>query len=68
MHLRCSLYIADTNNNVIRKVSTSGIITTVAGNGLFDLTGDGGKATAASVNFPQDLVVGTDGRWAWWNR
>jgi len=43
-----NLFIADVNNNRIRKVSGNGIITTVAGNGNFDFTGDGGPATSAS--------------------
>ncbi len=64
MHLHCSLIIADTGNNVIREVSPSGIITTVAGNyssALF-YSGDGGPATAAGLNFPQGVVQGKDGR------
>lgn len=47
-----NLYIADTNNNKIRKVSTSGIISTVAGNGTASNIGDGGLATAAGLSSP----------------
>jgi sugar lactone lactonase YvrE len=53
-----NLYIADGLNNRIRKVSTSGIITTVAGTGTAGYSGDGGAATAADINQP--LGVATD--------
>jgi sugar lactone lactonase YvrE len=47
-----NLYVADTGNNRIRKVSTSGIITTVAGNGTEGYGGDGGAATSAQLSSP----------------
>ncbi|NDC43429.1 MAG: hypothetical protein EBZ77_18090, partial [Chitinophagia bacterium] len=53
-----NVYIADANNNVIRKVDTNGIITTVAGNTTGSFAGDGGQATAASLHTP--LGVGFD--------
>lgn len=53
-----NLYIADAANNRIRKVDTSGIVTTVAGNGMGDFSGDGGPALSASLNFP--IAVETD--------
>lgn len=56
-----SLYIADTYNWRIRKVNPSGIITTVAGNGVRGYSGDGGKATEASLRFPMGIDVGPDG-------
>jgi trimeric autotransporter adhesin len=47
------LYIADSNNSIVRRVSaTTGIISTVAGNGLPFLSGDGGPATAAGIDTP----------------
>ncbi len=47
-----NLYIADQINNRIRKVNTSGIITTVVGNGTQGFSGDNGPATAAEMNYP----------------
>ena len=44
-----NIYIADQNHNRIRKVNTSGIITTVAGNGNTQFAGDGGPASSATV-------------------
>jgi sugar lactone lactonase YvrE len=53
-----NIYIADCNNNAIRKVSKStGIITTVAGNGSKGFVGDGGPATDAELNGPSSLVI-----------
>jgi len=57
-----NLYIADTGNNRIRKVSTAGIITTVAGSAQKGSTGDGGPATAASLNEPQGVRVDSSGQ------
>jgi hypothetical protein len=52
-----NLYIDDRFNFRIRKVDTSGIITTVAGNGTQDSSGDGGPATSASFYEPQSVAV-----------
>jgi sugar lactone lactonase YvrE len=53
-----NLYIADTHNNRIRKVAAgSGIITTVAGNGSYGFSGDGGAATAAGLLLPQGVAL-----------
>ncbi len=51
-----NIFIADQSNRRVRKVDTSGIITTVAGNGEFASNGDGGPATDASVS-PDDVAV-----------
>jgi gliding motility-associated-like protein len=51
------LYVADFNNNRIRKIDASGIVTTVAGNGTGAYTGDGGPALAASLNAPTGVFV-----------
>jgi large repetitive protein len=57
-----NLYIADTNNNVIRKVNlATGSITTVAGTGAPGYTGDGSAATSATLNSPQGVEVDTAG-------
>jgi sugar lactone lactonase YvrE len=50
-----NIYVAD--QLVVRKVNTSGIITTVAGNGLTGFSGDGGLATAASLYAPTSIAV-----------
>jgi sugar lactone lactonase YvrE len=56
-----NLYIADEGNNRIRKVDTSGIITTVAGNGSGGYAGDGGAATSASLNYPTGVALDASG-------
>jgi len=55
-----NLYIADESNNRIRKV-TNGIITTVAGNGTYGNTGDGGLATSAELDYPRIITVDNAG-------
>jgi trimeric autotransporter adhesin len=52
-----NIYIADYGNNVIRKVNTSGVITTYAGTGTVGFTGDAGPATIARLNGPEGLAV-----------
>jgi sugar lactone lactonase YvrE len=56
-----NLYIADTYNQRIREVGTSGIITTVAGNGGAGYSGDGGAATNASLYYPRGVAVDASG-------
>ena len=56
-----NLYIADRNNHRIRKVDSNGIITTIAGNGSAGYIGDGGPATEAQLNLPEDMVFDNDG-------
>jgi uncharacterized protein (TIGR03437 family) len=56
-----NLFIADTNNNRVRKVSTDGTITTVVGNGTAGFSGDGGLATSAQLNSPIAVTVDEDG-------
>ena len=50
------LYFADNGNNAIRKIS-NGIITTVAGNGTYGFSGDGGPATSAELADPEGVAV-----------
>jgi trimeric autotransporter adhesin len=55
-----NIYISDTYNNRIRKVS-SGIITTVAGNGNKNYSGNNGPATSASLNTPYGVALDASG-------
>ena len=55
-----NLYIADTYNNRVRKVS-GGTITTVAGNGNQGFSGDGGPAVSAALSHPQAVAVDPTG-------
>jgi sugar lactone lactonase YvrE len=55
------LFIADSGNNRIRKVDTNGVITTVAGNGAWGYSGDGGAATNARLDTPYGVEVDASG-------
>ena len=71
-----NLFIADQINNLIRKVDTNGIITSVAGNRHRGFAGDGGKATNANLNLPNGVALDAVGNlylqtkttivFAWW--
>lgn len=52
-----NLYIADYGNNRIRKLAPNGIITTVAGNGRPDYSGDGGPALNATLDGPEQAEI-----------
>ncbi|MFI5196504.1 MAG: T9SS type A sorting domain-containing protein [Chitinophagales bacterium] len=54
-----NIYISDELNNRIRKVNSSGIITTIAGGGT--VLGDGGPATAALLNEPGGITMDSSG-------
>jgi sugar lactone lactonase YvrE len=58
-----NMFIADILNERIRKIDTNGIITTVAGNGVFAFAGDGGPATNASFQDPINVVFDAAGNW-----
>ena len=59
---RGNLYIADQNHNRIRKVdSETGIISTVAGNGMYGYSGDDGPANSASLKVPYSVAVDSSG-------
>jgi len=51
-----NVYISDTGNSRIRKVTTDGMIKTIAGNGTQNYTGDGGQATAATLYLPAGIA------------
>ncbi len=59
-----NVYIGDTNNNRIRKVTIStGIITTIAGNGgAGSYSGDNGPATSAALNKPAGVGIDSSGK------
>src|SRR5437762_2485230 len=57
-----NLFIADSGNCVLRKVATTGKISTVAGTGgACGFAGDGGAATAAQLNSPMDVALDSTG-------
>ncbi len=56
-----NLYISDFSANVIRKVNTSGIISTIAGTGTAGYNGDGIAATGAQLNNPSHIVISAMG-------
>ncbi|HTR55924.1 MAG TPA: DUF4215 domain-containing protein [Kofleriaceae bacterium] len=56
-----NVYIADTYNRRIRRVDTSGTITTIAGNDTAGYGGDGGPAIAATLTFPSGIVIDGQG-------
>ncbi|KPJ62653.1 hypothetical protein AMK68_04655, partial [candidate division KD3-62 bacterium DG_56] len=56
-----SVYVADCSHHRIRKVDPQGVITTVAGTGLQGYSGDGGPATAATLDNPRGVCVSMDG-------
>jgi sugar lactone lactonase YvrE len=58
-----NVYVADSYNNRIRKVTPGGTISTIAGKGTSGYTGDGGPGNAATVNAPQSGAIGPDGNY-----
>ncbi|MGH9723047.1 MAG: hypothetical protein ACRD8O_22785, partial [Bryobacteraceae bacterium] len=56
-----NLYLTDTENFVVRKVSGNGVITTVAGNRRYGFSGDGGPATQASISGGWGLALDAAG-------
>jgi sugar lactone lactonase YvrE len=57
-----TLYISDTMNDRVRRVDPeTGVITTVAGNGVREFAGDRGPAVDASLDRPAGIAVGPDG-------
>lgn len=56
-----NLYIADEANHAVRKVDTSGVITTIAGNGHAGYNGDNIPASTAQINLPADVAIDSSG-------
>ena len=56
-----NLYIADASNNGIRKVDSTGTITTIAGTGELGFSGDGGPAVEAELRNPRGVAVDSAG-------
>ena len=58
-----NVYICDTYNNRIRKVTVStGIITLIAGTGTSSYSGDNGAATSAALYYPSGVALDASGR------
>ena len=58
-----NVYIADSYNNRIRKVTVStGIISTFAGTGSKSYSGDNGPATSAALNYPEGVALDSSGK------
>jgi uncharacterized repeat protein (TIGR01451 family) len=56
-----NLFVADTDNQRIRKITPAGIISTVAGMGSFGFAGDNGPAVSALLNYPNGVAVDATG-------
>jgi uncharacterized protein (TIGR03437 family) len=56
-----NLYVADTLNHRVRKISPAGVIATVAGTGEAGVYGDGGPATSAQLDSPMGVFMGANG-------
>jgi cysteine-rich repeat protein len=56
------MYIADTFNDRIRVIDTSGVITTISGNGMVGFSGDGGPATSALLANPTGVALDAQGQ------
>ena len=55
------VYVADYGNNRIRKIASTGIISTIAGNGIATFSGDDDRATKASLNLPTGVCIDNSG-------
>ncbi len=56
-----NLYFAETANHIVRRVSTAGTLTTLAGTGVQGFAGDGGPATAAMLDSPSSVAIDASG-------
>lgn len=55
------VFATDADNSIVVKISTAGVLTVVAGNGLTGFSGDGGPATSASLWQPEGLAMDAAG-------
>lgn len=56
-----TLYFSDFNNHRVRKITTDGRISTVAGTGVAGFSGDNGPAVSAQLNYPREVAVDSAG-------
>ena len=56
-----NVYIGDANNDAVRKINSSGIITTIAGTGVGGFSGDGGPANMAQLHGPVGVAIDNEG-------
>jgi sugar lactone lactonase YvrE len=56
-----NIYFPEGENHCVRKITSSGIITTIAGNGTFGFSGDNGPATKAEFKYPGGIALGSGG-------
>ena len=56
------IFVADTDNQRVRRIDGTGVITTVAGSGIKGYTGDNGESTSAQLTSPGDVGVDQSGR------
>ena len=56
-----NIFFADQGNQRVRKIATNGIITTVAGTGVYGYSGDGAAATSANLSAVIDVAVNATG-------
>jgi sugar lactone lactonase YvrE len=56
-----NVYVADSANNRVRRITSDGIITTVAGRGTLGSAGDGGPATSAQLAYPTGVAIDSAG-------
>ena len=56
-----NLYISSDSHQIFKVTASTGLITVVAGNGEFGLSGDGGQATSARLNYPRGMALDANG-------
>jgi trimeric autotransporter adhesin len=56
-----NLYFSEVGNSCVRKINVAGIISTIAGNGTYGYSGDGGQATNAQFRYPSYISLNLDG-------